>query len=210
MKTTTAAITLLVLALLAGCGSLAKPYPDKTLHAIHVGDPPTPAGSAAVSPMVLRVDRVVVAEPYDATLFVYQVGESSFKSDYYNGFIALPSRLLTGEVNSFLAKSGLFKTVLLAESAADYQLSLETNVTSMYGDYRDGHPPAAVLAARFFVVDQAKGSFTVIFDKTYTQSTPIEGQGPEALVKAYETAWTALLTQLAGDLRNTTVVMNRP
>jgi cholesterol transport system auxiliary component len=209
MRTTT--IILMSLALLSGCGSLARPYPDKTLHAIHVGDPPAIA-SAQPPPgkMVLRVDHVALADPFDATTFVYQVGDSTFKSDYYNGFVAPPGRLLTGEVSAFLAKSGLFATVISGGSSADYQLSLESNVTSMYGDYRDGQKPSAVVSARFFIIDQTKGRFAVVFDKSYSQITPIEEKSVDGLVKAYNAGWTNLLTQLAGDLRSTSVVMNGP
>jgi len=194
--------------LCVGCGSLRKPYPEKSLHAIHVGDPQSPSSASAASPLSVRVDRVVMAKPYDATTFIYQVGASAFESDYYNGFIAPPGRLLTSEINAFITKSGLFKTVLLPESTADYQLSLETNVTSMYGDFRDAQKPVAVVTARFFVINQTKNQFAVIFDKVYSQSTPIEQQGPNALVKAYETCWTNVLTQLAGDLRSSGAVMN--
>jgi uncharacterized lipoprotein YmbA len=202
-------ITLVGLCSLAGCGSLSKPYPDKTLHAIRVGDPPSSASSPA-SRMALRVDHVHIADPYNATTFVYRIGESTYKSDYYNGFIAPPGRLLTGEISTFLAKAGLFSTIVSGDSTADYQLSLESNVTSMYGDYREGEKPQAVVIVRFFVIDHGKGRFNVIFDRSYSQTTPIEGKGIDGLMKAYDSSWTNLLTQLAGDLRNTPVVMTAP
>jgi len=202
--------TVSCLILCVGCGSLNKPYPEKNLHALHVASPSTDAASATQSKMVLRVDRVILAEPYSATTFIYQVGDSTFKSDYYNGFVAPPSRLLTGEVTGYLARAGLFRVVFSGESEAEFQFSLESNVTSMYGDYREGHQPAAVVTVRFFVIDQAKENFAVIFDKTYSQTTPIEGEGTDALIKTYETCWTNVLTQLAGDLRNSAVVTGGP
>jgi uncharacterized lipoprotein YmbA len=198
--------------LLAGCGSLSKPYPEKTLHAIHIGDPASDSSAPTTSPskLVLRVDRVTIAEPFDATTFIYQVGDSTYKSDYYNGFIAPPSRLLAGEIGNFLSKSGLFASVFGDESTADYQLSLEANVTTLCGDYRDASKPKADIAVRFFLIDQTHGRYTVVFDKTYSQSTPIEGQGPDGLVKGWESGWTQILTQLTSDLRGTPVVMNGP
>jgi uncharacterized lipoprotein YmbA len=199
--------TLFILILLSGCGGLSRPYPDKSLHALHLGAP-TAADSSSGSQAVLVVNRVRIAEPYDASTFMYQVGDSKFTSDYYNGFIAPPGRLLTGELSAFLAKSGLFATVVSGDSAADYQLSLETSVTSMYGDYRDRQKAQAVVAARFFVIDQTNARFLVIFDKSYSQTTPIAQEGADALVKAYEAGWTTVLTQLADDLRKTPAVMN--
>ena len=200
----------IVALLLTGCGSLSRPYPEKTLHAIHIGDPASGASESTTSPskLVLRVDRVSIAEPFDGMTFIYQVGDSTYKSDYYNGFVAPPSRLLAGEIGTFLAKSGLFATVLTGESTADYQLSLEANVSCLCGDYREASNPKAVIAARFFVIDQTHGRYAVIFDKTYFQSTPFDGKGPDALVKAWESGWTQILTQLTSDLRGTPVVMS--
>lgn len=195
-----------VLLLVAGCSALSKPYPDKNLHALRLGDPP--AGQVSAPSALLKVDRVRIAEPYDGTTFIYQTGDSSFTSDYYNGFIAPPARLITGELSSFLGKCGLFKTVLGGDSSADYQLTLETNVISMYGDYRQGQKPQAVIAARFFVLDETKGHYDVVFDKTYSQTTPIDQKGSDALVKAWESGWTNLLTELTKDLSGASAVMN--
>jgi uncharacterized lipoprotein YmbA len=210
LKTQTNFIIVVFALLIGGCGSLSKPYPEKTLHALHIGDASSgaPAPTASQSKLVLRVNHVMLAEPFDGTTFIYRVGDSTYKSDYYNGFIAPPSRLLAGEISDFLAKSGLFTTVFSADSSADYQLSLETNVTSLYGDYRDASNPKGVVVARFFLIDQTHGHYTVIFDKTYSQSTPIDGKGPDGLVKAWESGWTQILTQLTTDVRSAPVVMN--
>jgi uncharacterized lipoprotein YmbA len=209
LKTQTNFVIVVFALLVAGCGSLSKPYPEKTLHAIHIGDPAADPSAPTTSPskLVLRVDRVTIAEPFDATTFIYQVGDSTYKSDYYNGFVAPPSRLLANEIGTFLSKSGLFATVFSGESTADYQLSLEANVPCLCGDYRDASNPKAEIVARFFLIDQTHGRYAVIFDKTYSQSTPINGKDPDALVKAWESGWTQILTQLTSDLRGDPVVM---
>src|SRR5277367_5209622 len=98
--TTSGALALLALNVLClgGC-NLSKPYPDKTLHTIELGDPPPVTGAA--SSAAVRVDRVRVAEPFNNTTFVYKVGDSTYTTDYYNGFIAEPGRLLTGDLSAW-------------------------------------------------------------------------------------------------------------
>jgi uncharacterized lipoprotein YmbA len=204
--------------LLGGCGSLKRPYPEKTLHAIHIselsgattGASPAAAPTTLPSKLVLRVDRVNCAEPFDATTFIYQIGDSTYESDYYNGFVAPPSRLLTGEIAGYLARSSLYSTVFSGDSTADYQLRLETNVTSLCGDYRNESSPKAVVAVRFFLIDQSHGRYVVVFDKSYSQSTPISDKGPDALIKAWEAGWTQILSQLSGDLRAVSVPTSAP
>lgn len=193
-------VPLLALMLSAGgCGALSKPYPDKSLHALDVGQPP--ASSAPRIPLTLRLQTVRVAMPFDASTFTYKTGDSKFASDYYSGFVAPPARLLTGELSEWLSKSGPFTSVIDGASSADYQLTLETNVTALYGDYTPGQSPSAVIEARFFVVDSANARYNVILQKTYRQIEPIAGNGPDALVEAWQKACHRMFAALTSDLQ---------
>jgi uncharacterized lipoprotein YmbA len=195
-----------VLLLAAGCGSLSKPYPDKSLHALGIADPPTPASPPIKS--AVRVNNVHIAQPFDGSCFVYKVGESKFVTDYYSGFVATPGSLVSASLANWMAKAGIFTTVLTADNSAEYQVLLETNVSAMYGDFQPGHPPRAVVEARFFVINEASGKFDVIFDKIYRQSEEIDPKlsRPDALVKAWNDAWQRMLVALAQDLRSASAV----
>jgi len=197
---------LLTCSVLAGCISFSKPYPSKSLHGLHLGDPPASASPAGRA--IIRVERAEIVEPFDGSAFVYRVGESTFTGDYYNGFVARPANLLTAELSAFLARSGVFSAVVSGDSVAEHRLALETRVTSMYGDYRPGRKPEAVVAAHFFVLDQAGGRSTVLFDRDYSLVTSIEQEGPGALIRAWETGWTRLLGQLVTDLSDAPQVVN--
>lgn len=195
--------TILLLALMlsvVGCGGLSKPYPDKSLHAIHVGEPP--ASSAVRSPLVLRIATVRVAMPFDASTFVYKTGNSKFTTDYYSGFVAPPGRLLTGELSAWLSKSGPFTCVIDGASTADYHLTLESNVTALYGDYTSSQNPSAVIEARFFVVDSRQAQYNVVLQKMYRETEPVLAQGPDALVVGWQKALGRIFTALADDLRS--------
>jgi len=199
------ALLLLCMPLAAGC-SLSKPYPDKSLHAIEVGQPPAPTGSPSLA--AVRIDRIRVAEPYNNTTFVYKVGDSKYTMDYYNGFVAEPGRLLTGELAEWLTNSNVFSSVVTGDSAADSQLLLQANVTELYGDFSSTDQPKAVIEARFFLLDVSGGRSRIIFDKNYQETEPITGKDSDALVKGWETASRRMFTSLVTDLPKSAATAN--
>jgi uncharacterized lipoprotein YmbA len=186
-----------LLAWSAGCGSLSKPYPNKSLYGISAGDPPQ--SSQPPKPEVLMVQRTRVAQPYADATFVYKTGPSEFKMDYYNGFAATPDRLFGGELASWLSRSGLYSSVITSGSVADYQWSLESNITELYGDYTQD-PGTAVIEARFFLVNQSGGAFKIKFQKTYRQAQPLSGPGADNLAEGWNKAYREILTSLVSDL----------
>jgi cholesterol transport system auxiliary component len=198
----------MAIVLLSGCAGLTQPFPQKNLFAISVGDP-SPAGAAPMK-AVLRVQGVRVAKPYDELTFIYKTGDSAFTVDYYNGFIAGPDRLLTGELTRWLSESGLFATVVSGTSSVDYDLSLETSITGLYGDYSAKGSPKAVVEARFFLVNERGSSYDMLFQKAYRETEPVEGQKPEQLVKGWEKAFRRMLESLAADLRKVPPPTSRP
>jgi ABC-type uncharacterized transport system auxiliary subunit len=206
----------LLLLLAGGCSSFNRPYPDKALFAIDLGQPPsasTASGagagpSAADNPpaarptaRMLRVRDVHIAKPFDSANFVYKVGESRFTTDYYNGFVAEPDQLLTGELVNWLAASGEFGSVVQEGSTADYQLALESNVTALYADYTNNRSPQAVMELKVFVIEDAPSAAKVIFQKTYRETEPLSDNTPDKLVRGWDEAYRRILTHLLADLR---------
>jgi ABC-type uncharacterized transport system auxiliary subunit len=150
---------------------------------------------------VLRVETIRVARPFDSTTFVYKIGSSEYTHDYYNGFIVSPERIIASQLTDWLASSRIFASVIDGGSAADYQLSLESNVTALYGDYSKPKHPAAVIEIRFFMIDEREGRYRVVFEKTYRESEPVAGNKPQQLVDAWAVAYKRLLMALLEDMR---------
>jgi cholesterol transport system auxiliary component len=199
-------ILLLMLVGSAGCG-LSQPYPQRNLYVISPGEPATPAGDR--TPSVLRIRPVRVAKPYDEKTFVYKTGESIFTVDYYNGFLTDPSALLSGELAGWLSESGPFANVL-GSTAADYDLTLEANVTALYGDYSEKASPRAVIEARFVLVREEKTAYKVVFEKMYREAEPLAGAQPEQLVRGLGQAYRRMLEKLTGDLRTVVAAASQP
>ena len=182
---------------LAGCGA-SKPFPEKDFFAIEAGSPQ--AAATRVSESTLRVRRLRIATPYDGRSFVYKVGEAKFESDYYNGFVAEPEQLLTGELVQWLSRSGLFGSVVGSSVGADHSFVLEGVVTALYGDYSEADAAQAVMEAKFFLLDDRGAETRVVFQKPYRKAAPLEGDKAAALVAAWGQVYRGILMELTADL----------
>lgn len=201
------AIALAITLCSAGCATLIQPYPQKNLFVIPAASPP--AAPARNGTAVLRVQTVRIAVPYDEKTFIYKTGESAFTVDYYNGFVADPGRLLTGELTSYLANWGLF-AVVVGGSSVDYDLSLETNVTALYGDYSVKGAPKAVMEARFVLIREQGTAYTPVFQDTYREVEPLAGNQPEQLIQGWGRAYSRILEKLTANLRTVVAPATRP
>ena len=188
----------LVVASAGGCG-MSKPYPEKSLYAISVSQPAEK--DPAPSKHIVRINSVRMSRPYEGAAFVYKTGESKFTTDYYSGFITPPGSMLTGELYSWMSNSGLFASVVSTSNAADYDMALATEVTSLYGDYSQGKTGQATIEARFFLIDATGGGARIVFQKTYREVEPLSAETPDALVKGWNVAYQRMLTSLSADLR---------
>lgn len=190
--------------LLAGC---SQPYPQRNQYSLNVGSTPNPLqppaapATAPAGQAVLRVDVLRIAAPYSGNDFIYKVGANKYTSDYYNGFIASPQAILTGELIQWLGDANIFKAVVDSRTGIDHRLTLEGNVTALYGDYTDLKAPAAVVEIKFFLIREKDADAVIIRDKLYSARVPLSGRGASLLVAGWGEAYRQILQQLTDDLR---------
>lgn len=190
-------VVILTGTLLAGC-SLKKQYPAKhsfLIEAQRIGE-----ARAAATSGVLRVRSLQVAAPFEGKGFVYRNSGLGYQTDFYHEFLVAPRALMTEQTRQWLGASGLFRFVLDSSSKADATHSLEGNVSALYGDYRDGASPKAVLAVEFFLVNDQPASPEIVFHKSYRQEVSLENRAPETLAKGWGKALGQVLTLLEQDL----------
>jgi ABC-type uncharacterized transport system auxiliary subunit len=188
---------MLLPALAAGC-DMSKPSPDKTLFTIDPGQPTKTYQQ--VCPSALRVYAIRVASPSDAQTFLYKRAGSRYETDYYNGFIAPPERLLTGTLIDWAGRSGLFAAVVDSGSRLNHRYVLEGMVSEMCGDYSDPKAAKASITASFFIIDDEPIDNRVVFNKTYKATAPIAGANSDAMAAALNAAYRTVLTDLTEDL----------
>ncbi len=187
-----------LMTMLAGCSGLNRPYPAKRCFALEVPERPERISQPVNS--TVRVRQFRVSPPYHQQQFVYKLGDTEFKRDYYDEFIASPAELVTDQTVAWLYDSGVFHTTCCGGSAADHDLVLEAVVTSLYGDYTEHSAPAAVLAIHFFLLSDESAHTNVVFDRTYTERVPLAGDGPDMLVRGWSQGLQHILTGLDSDL----------
>jgi ABC-type uncharacterized transport system auxiliary subunit len=190
------AATLLSLLLLSACTSLNKPYPAKETFSFTT---PAIAKSPQRHDAVLRVERVVIAAPFDSPSFVYRLSESKYEPDYYREFVASPERLFTAEIVRSLAGANAFTTVIEPGAGIDAKLRLATTISELYADFRDKSAPHAVIRARFLLIEERLESTVVIGEWTLESrkpTAPPTSSEPAALAEAWGRTWGDVMNQL--------------
>jgi hypothetical protein len=77
---------------------------------------------------------------------------------------------------------------------------LEGFVSEFYGDFRDSGKPAAVITAKFFLVDHRSLGGVPVWQTELTQRIAISSRSAESVAAGLNTAWSAMLAELARQL----------
>jgi uncharacterized lipoprotein YmbA len=183
---------------LAAC-SIGKPIPQATTYVVV---PPMAAvtSPAARRPETLRMGNVRVAAAYAGNALVYRLDDVQYASDPYHAFIAEPGEMLGNRMAEWLDRAGPFDTVAQPGSARPAAYVLEATVTELYGDFRHGHGPAAVLAVQFALIDQNGARAKLVRERTIASRVDLPQASPDALVRGYGTALADVLSQLVPEL----------
>jgi cholesterol transport system auxiliary component len=185
-------------ALLVAACSIGKPIPEATTYIVEP-DSPAPMTTARRAESI-RMGDVRVAGSFSGNELVYRMNDVQFTSDPYHAFIADPGSMLGNRMASWLNRAGPFKTVAQPGSGQSLPYVLEATVTELYGDFRPGMPPAAVMTIQFALVDTSKPSPVTTYESTIGRRVDIAQASPDALMRGYGKALTEILSQLSADL----------
>jgi uncharacterized lipoprotein YmbA len=180
--------------------SIGKPIPQATTYVVEPPMAAAAASPAARRPEALRMGDVRVAAAYAGNALVYRVDDVQYISDPYHAFIADPGAMLGNRMAEWLDRAGPFKTVAQPGSARPAPYVLEATVAELYGDFREGRPPAAVLTVQFALIDQAGARPRVVRERTIASRVDLPQASPDALVRGYGKALAEILSQLAPEL----------
>lgn len=183
---------------LAAC-SIGKPIPQATTYVV---DPPMAAAAspAARRPETLLMGNVRVAAAYARNALVYRVDDVQYTSDPYHAFIAEPGALLGDRMAEWLDRAGPFKTVAQPGSTRPAGYLLAATVTELYGDFREGKAPRAVLTVQFALIAQGGARPRLMRELTFTSRVDLPQATPDALVRGYGKALAEVLAQLVPEL----------
>jgi uncharacterized lipoprotein YmbA len=184
--------------ILAAC-SIGRPIPQVTTYVVDLpADSPRPI--VRRSPEALRMGNVSVAAAYAGSALVYRLDEVRYATDPYHAFVADPGAMLGNQIAQWLDHSGPFSAVAQPGSTQPASYVLDANVVELYGDFREGRPPAAVLTVQFALIEQTGARPKVVYGRTLTSRIDLPNASPDALVLGLGTALSEILSQLARDL----------
>jgi cholesterol transport system auxiliary component len=182
---------------LAGC-SIGKPVPLTTTYVVESS---MPAGNAGTQlPGSLRIGNVRVAAAFSGNSLIYRMDDVNYLSDPNQAFIADPASMLGNEMATWLDRSRAFKSVTQPGSTQSARYVLEATVIELYGDFRPGKQPAAVVKVQFVLLDYAGTLPSVVYEGTIGRREPLERASPDILVRGYDTALSEILSQFVSEL----------
>lgn len=182
-----------------GCAALSKrPALTRKTFTLSAGEAATTA--QRVPGTVLAVNNLQMSPAFQTLEFTYRVEENLYQSDYYNLFLASPSALVSASVRDYLSDNGPAQQVVLPGSLVNPTHFLDGSVRSLYGDYRTEGAPKAVIEVSAHVSSYSRGPASIIMDKTYAESVPLNGDSPEALVEGWSEGLRRILRSLSGDM----------
>jgi ABC-type uncharacterized transport system auxiliary subunit len=181
---------------LASC-AIGKPPPQATTYIV---DPPASAPAATRRAKTLRMGRVRVAPAFARKELVVRVDEVRYVTDFYNAFIAEPEDLLGARMAEWLDRAGPFKTVIQPGTRTPASYVLEATITELYGDFRPGRSPAAVMTVQFTLLDLTGVSTKVRLERTIGRRIALSEASPAALVRGYGQALGDILAELVPEL----------
>jgi len=191
------AIFAAMLGALAAC-SLTRPATVKQTYLLQ----PQPPSQAANTPRpgTLKIGTIAVASQFRGKALLYRETDLKYEADFYNEFLVAPSAMLTESAGAWLAAARVFDDVLPSSANANGDYVLEGFVSELYGDYRDAAKPAAVLTAKFFLIDNRSLNSVPVWQTELTQRVALSGRGSDALAAGFSSAWAAILSDLARQL----------
>jgi cholesterol transport system auxiliary component len=194
----TMGIALGIVVTLAAC-ALGKPLPAPTTYI--VAAPMTETRPAVARHLeTLRIGNVRVAAAYGGSALVYRMGEVQYASDPYHAFKAEPGAMLGNRMAEWLDHAGLFDSVAQPDSARPAAYVLDATVIELYGDFREGSHPAAVMTMQFALIDQAGVRPQLVHERTIASRIELPHASPDALVRGYGEALAQILSELVPDL----------
>jgi uncharacterized lipoprotein YmbA len=183
--------------LVSGCMSFKQPYIEKhqyVLEAQRSGNAAAVSGTA-----LLKVKPFVAAPLGELSSFVYRMQDNEYTTDFYNVFLIPVNDQLTEIQRQWLSQAGF--PVIQTSSRLDPLFVLENTLLTCNGDYRDAAHPLAVIEMVTALVDNRTSPTQLVFQKNYRREITLIKDSPAELVRGWNEALKAILTELEGDLR---------
>jgi uncharacterized lipoprotein YmbA len=185
---------------LAAC-AIGEPLPEATTYVVEPQMPPA-APASARRPEALRMGNVRVAAAFSGNSLVFRTSDVQYKTDPYHAFIAEPGALFGSRMADWLEAAGPFASVVQPDGLRAARYVLEATVTELYGDFRLGRGPAAVLAIQFALIDTAAPRPKTVLARTLARRIELPEASFDTLVRGYGRALAEILAELVAAMNS--------
>jgi cholesterol transport system auxiliary component len=182
---------------LAGCGSLLpKPPPAPSLFALDdAAAPAAPRAAISVKAPTLIVSVPRAAAGFDGTRIVYVRQAHALEAFAYSQWVDTPALMLAPLIAQAIERTGAFRAVLRAPTAAAGELRLDTELIRLQHDFTAA-PSRVRLTLRAVLVDTA--TRRVVAAREFDASVVSASDDAYGGVLAANEAVKTLLAELAG------------
>ncbi len=196
------ACLILLSILLSACAGLTKPEPEQQdvqhFYVIDV-DRGIRDDAKAGSP-VLLLEPVKLTSQFRGKTLLFKVGDHEFQPQLGHEFFSSPEEMFTEQLQRWLEKTGVFSQVV-TDKNSQADLVLQTAVTALYGDKREGVPSQSILEMQFFLLSEPSDTATeTLFQTGLRIDIDIEETTPPKVVKGWQTGLKRLLVTIEDDL----------
>jgi ABC-type uncharacterized transport system auxiliary subunit len=151
----------------------------------------------------IKLRAFTALSPYDSLQFVVRRANGETALDYYRGWVAAPQDLIRSQTGRYLEQTGLFEAMYDASSGTQPAWGLEGTVVECFLDYQ-GAEPAVQMTLRLLVLDEESVAFNVVFATQATARVPLQSQGEDSAVQAFNVALSQVLAECAAKFKTAT------
>lgn len=144
----------------------------------------------------LWIEDIHVLPPYNIRNLILRESDVEFTPSYYTELLMSPSENFRNGFYGWFSDSGIFKDVSVVDRAA-MSHRLVVSVMDFYGDTVENR---AVLRIKVSLFDEKTKGLRVLFSKDYLQQVEIPEASAEELIRAYNQAFTLILTDCEKDV----------
>ena len=192
-------IFLLFLCLCCSCAGLQQQGSRPEFYTLEY-NPPEPSSMDPL-PVVIKIERFLVAPPYNTNQIIYR--DSSFKRDsyIYHRWSSNPGDLVTQLLNRDFKRSGLFEAILPYETVFSSDYTLEGSLD----DFLEWDRPedwSAVLSVTIVLTAENDKDINkrILFQKIYRSEKACKQKNPQSLAEAMSRAMLDVSARIIRDV----------
>ncbi len=181
-----------ILLLAAGCST----EPAMVVNRYLISYPPPKVNSAPL-PTVVKIRRFQAAAAVQGQSLLWRPGPYTRVAAVYSQWQVAPGDMVTDFLSRDFAASRQYRAVLRPETEEPAPFELEGVLLALYGQPGRVVISVQVSLLRPLVLDASR---RVVFQKSYRQTAPLKGEGPEVMVAAVSRAMGRLSARIQEDV----------